>query len=522
MGRNRVTQIGILLGSCLLGAAVGYLVAHATQLRSARAHLLSYAVRLRRLGDQIGAENTAAIASILEDGQEFCSDAELIFMRNYIFHAPHIRDMGRTKDGLLYCTSSLGRIDPPSVLSPVDLVSAGVLLRKSVHVTIADGTMGVVVERNGVGVVFNPELLESLEEPPMHYSALYFDQDHTHMLALFGPDGPLSIAEVLSEKPLERNGVLYQSVCSPTKARCALAYESRQDVLFAGRRMTWWALVDGGLIGAILGAIGLSFYRRRRSMESQLRRALRSGTVTLVYQPIVDMATGRIVAAEALARWVDEDGQSIRPDVFVALAELRGFTSEITKMAVGCVTEELSDMLSGSFRVSINISPLDLTAPEFFRHLDQCVSITGIDPLNLVLEVTERSVADQEASATAIAKLRGRGYGVFIDDFGTGYSNLALLHKLEVDGIKIDRAFTQTVGTDAMRSSIVPQILEIARQLDLLVVVEGIETEEQAEYFRNVKRGILGQGWLYGRPVPAAQFRKLLELSDPTSIDAAD
>ena len=302
MGRNRVTQIGILLGSCALGMAVAYLVAHAIQLRSGRAHLLSYGVRLRQLGDQIGVENTAAIASILEDGQEFCSDSELIFMRNYVFHAPHIRDIGRTRDGQLYCTASIGRIDPPSQLSPVDLVSAGVSLRKNVPVTVADGTTGVVIEKSGVGIVFNPELLQSLEEPPMHYAALYFDQDHTHMISLFGPDNQLSIAEVLSEKPIERNGTLYQPVCSPTKARCALAYESRADLMLAGRRMTGWSLVDGALLGLGAGALGLNFYRRRRSMESQLRRALRSGSLTLVYQPIVDMATGRIVAAEALAR----------------------------------------------------------------------------------------------------------------------------------------------------------------------------------------------------------------------------
>lgn len=106
---------------------------------------------------------------------------------------------------------------------------------------------------------------------------------------------------------------------------------------------------------------------------------------------------------------------------------------------------------------------------------------------------------------------------VYIDDFGTGYSSLSYLHRLAVDAIKIDRSFTQTVGTEAVTASVVPQILAMAAQLELMVVVEGVETAEQMEYFRAAGPGLLGQGWFFGKPVPAAQLRE--RLSERTAPD---
>jgi len=121
----------------------------------------------------------------------------------------------------------------------------------------------------------------------------------------------------------------------------------------------------------------------------------------------------------------------------------------------------------------------DLNSPAFFAGLQQCVKIAKIEPAALGLELTERCTADRDAATQAIAGLKSTGHAVFIDDFGTGYSSLAYLHELAVDGIKIDRAFTATVGTDALIASVVPQILDMASQLGLLVVVEGIESSSR-------------------------------------------
>jgi len=116
----------------------------------------------------------------------------------------------------------------------------------------------------------------------------------------------------------------------------------------------------------------------------------------------------------------------------------------------------------------------------------------------------------QAAAIKSIRKLRQSGHCVYIDDFGTGYSSLSYLHSLSVDAIKIDKSFTQAIGTEAATLSIVPQLLAMADKLNLAVVVEGIETPEQARYFTSPESTIRAQGWLFGRPVPSGDFHQLL------------
>ena len=128
----------------------------------------------------------------------------------------------------------------------------------------------------------------------------------------------------------------------------------------------------------------------------------------------------------------------------------------------------------------------------------------------LGLELTERSTADSIVATKALSDLKQAGYRLYIDDFGTGYSSLAYLHRLAVDGIKIDQIFTQTVGTESITATVIPQILEMARQLELQVIVEGVETKEQADYFRAAFPTGRAQGWLYSRPLSANDLRRLL------------
>ena len=511
MDRNRTAQIGTLLAGCILGVAVAFWAAERTAIRTGWKDLGRYADRVAKISDQIDVETAGAISAVTHDHLQFCSDPELAFLRNYVFHSQFIRDLGRTEDGLLYCTTGLGRLDPEVTSEPPDIVSGGTMIRKRISLVLAQPEMGMVMERDGVSIVLNPNLFKSLEEPPKHYSALYFDQNQERMLAIDRQPGTLSGHDLIVGAPVQRDGVLYEPRCSRSRMKCVVAFESKRDVLASRRRLFAWSVPLGGLLGIGLGWGVLLLQRSRRSMKSQLRRALRKGALTLVYQPIVSLETGRIVAAEALARWVDEDGQSIRPDVFVALAEEHGFTREITRMVVACVARELADVLAvDGFRVSINIAPSDLGEEGFFRHLSQCLAKAKVDPTKVVLELTEHSLAHHETAVNAIARLRGMGHRVYIDDFGAGYANFVSLHKLDVDGLKVDQAFTRMIGTDAGADSVVPQILDMARQLNLAIVVEGIETEEQATYFRMAGAGIWGQGWLFGKPVPAAQLRALL------------
>jgi len=223
------------------------------------------------------------------------------------------------------------------------------------------------------------------------------------------------------------------------------------------------------------------------------------------------LGSHRIVGAEALARWTDEEGESIRPETIVALAEAEGFVSEITRFVLTRAIHEIGPLLESHphFRLSFNMAPSDLADPRLLLLLDERLQDARVTPANIAFELPERATSNREVAVAAIARLRERGHAVFIDDFGTGYSNLAYLTELNVDGIKINRSFIATIGTDSVTASIVPQILAVARALSLKVVVQGVEREEQARYFASGDPRILGQGWFFGLPVPARSLMYL-------------
>ena len=136
------------------------------------------------------------------------------------------------------------------------------------------------------------------------------------------------------------------------------------------------------------------------------------------------------------------------------------------------------------------------------------------------LELTERSTTESQVAIPAIGRLRARGHNFYIDDFGTGYSSLSYLNELAVDAIKIDRAFTDAIGTESLTAAIVPQILAMAATLQLKVVVEGVERKEQSMYFADVDQQILAQGWHFGQPVPARELLALLDSRQSERISA--
>jgi len=290
------------------------------------------------------------------------------------------------------------------------------------------------------------------------------------------------------------------------------------------RKQHSWLMLLGALVGGVLGFLGSSLYHRNQNMAVQLRRAIRKNKLRMVYQPIVEIKSGRIVEAEALVRWTDEDGFAISPEIFVGLAEERGFISELTRFVVRQALKDMAETLrqDPGFRLNINVTASDLADPEFLFMLKRTMEEAGIDASSLAIEVTESSTASKQMARDTIHQLRALGHSVQIDDFGTGYSSLAYLKDLSVDAIKIDRSFTQTIGTESVTRALLPLILAMAEALNLQVIVEGIETVEQAEYFASMVRPILGQGWLYGRPVSSSEFKLMLKKGELVETLAGD
>ncbi len=503
-------QAILVLAGAGLGMVCAWRVAAELQLRAGRIELERYARHLEENADDLAVEVRTTLLAIENDKLAFCSDDDLMYMRKIVYNSPFIKDIGRVRDGRLHCTSTGGRVESPPELDAPQIVSGDLHFIIDMPLFIAPTARGIVVEYHGVSVVLNPASYTVLDQPPMLETWLIYDRPGQRAYHLFGHEEPLSSAEVLAQTMVERGGMVYQPLCSATHSVCIVASEPLASLAAQDRVHCLGFLAGGGLLGGFFSLSAILFFSRQRTFQRSLRRAIRKGEIGVVYQPIVDLASGSIVGAEALARWTNDAGEEVAPDMFVAVAEQKGFIHELTRLMIHKATAEIAELLHrDNFQATINITAMDLRDPEFFTGLDECLKTAGIRPAALGLELTERSTAEQRLVKGALAQLKAAGHAVYVDDFGTGYSSLAYLHQLEIDAIKIDRTFTSTVGTEAVTASVVPQILDMARRLKLRVVVEGIETEEQAEYFRRSGDGILGQGWLFGKPVTAAEFRRM-------------
>ncbi|HMK98509.1 MAG TPA: EAL domain-containing protein, partial [Acidimicrobiales bacterium] len=242
-----------------------------------------------------------------------------------------------------------------------------------------------------------------------------------------------------------------------------------------------------------------------------LRVALDKRQLVPYYQPIIDLHTGIVVGAEALARWEDP-GRGVLPATeFIPLAEELGLVVDISDRVLAEAGRQAIEWARSWPRltVAVNVSPLQLRRGALLERTGALVA-DGLAPSSLVLEVTESALMEDTAtSASVLGELRRRGFGIAIDDFGTGYSSLAYLKQLPASSIKVDRTFTSQLP-DPHDLSVVMAILAIADTYGLHVVAEGVETTEQVEVLRALGCQ-LGQGFYFARAVPATELTRLLQ-----------
>jgi diguanylate cyclase (GGDEF)-like protein len=247
----------------------------------------------------------------------------------------------------------------------------------------------------------------------------------------------------------------------------------------------------------------------------ELIEALRNGVATELvvhYQPVVDLAEGRVDGLEALVRW-NHDGQIVPPDMFISAAEESGLIIEIGERVLAQVVEDAPLLAAAGGRglnIGVNMSALQLRDRAFIDQVGDAVIDLAACDSRLVLEMTESIVvADDHDTADALHTLKALGSMLAIDDFGVGFSSIGYLQHLPVDVIKIDRSFTRDMDGNERAAALVEAILVMGRALDVRVVAEGIERHAQAE--RLVRAGCgIGQGFLYGRPAALPETVALL------------
>ncbi len=250
------------------------------------------------------------------------------------------------------------------------------------------------------------------------------------------------------------------------------------------------------------------------ALERSLRQAVERDEFLVHYQPQVEIATGRVIGAEALLRWNRPGAGMVAPDKFIPLAEETGLIVPIGRIVLQQACAEArrwQDAGARDFRIAVNLSPRQFTQSELVVDVQRILKDSGLAPDSLELEITESMVMDNPERAAAILReLRGVGVQLAIDDFGTGYSSLSYLKRFPVNTIKIDRSFIQDVPADADDVAITHAIIAMGRSLRLSVVAEGVETAAQADFLRLHGCDMM-QGYLISRPVPAADLGRFLE-----------
>jgi sensor c-di-GMP phosphodiesterase-like protein len=515
------------LGLCLaifgfiLGAFAGFWLGHRMLLRTAKADLSDYVQQLTRNADALRGELHGSFTELKTPRFPLCSGPDLWALQAQTFRSSQLKDVGRTHDGLLYCSAVLGRLKKPYVEGiPTVVLADGTHVYADIPLVLASmgGDHGTVIESGDLDAVLSPDAFDHWNRSNVRYTIIAVDHKTNRTARIAGSPLDLQASQIISQGYAILAGRIYRASCSDRNQICAVTSESLADVWGFSRTTQIAYSAMGAFAGLNLGLLSALLFLRTIGLSYQLHCAIQknSPSLRLVYEPILDSRTYRTLGAEALLRWTDRTGASISPDVFVRMAEERGFIHELTAFVVRRALQETGELLRqhSLFTLNINIAASDMNGHQLLSLLEKEVLRAKVRPGQIALELTERSTADLAVARAAIRRMREAGYKVQIDDFGTGFSSLSYIDQLAVNAIKIDRSFTRAVGTDAVTSSILPQMIAMAESLGLDVIVEGVETEVQKKFLSAHEKPLRLQGWYFSKPLSADALSSFLDKND--------
>ena len=262
----------------------------------------------------------------------------------------------------------------------------------------------------------------------------------------------------------------------------------------------------------------------RWRIENELRRAITSDELRLVYQPIVDLDTGKILECEALVRWHHPDRGVISPAEFISVAEDTGLIVPLGYWVLRAACKQVNEWqaqkrLFADFCVGVNLSAKQLSQDaKIVEGIQAVLEQTGTDPRRLRFEITESAMISGAVALALLTRIRALGVQFHLDDFGTGYSSLSYLHRMPIAALKIDQSFVRTMATDATSRSIITAIVTLGHSLGMSIIAEGVETKEELESLRAMKCDA-AQGYHLHRPMDPAAAGALLDSEEPTRSD---
>ncbi|MDQ4431187.1 EAL domain-containing protein [Yokenella regensburgei] len=497
---------GVLIISVFLPIMLSIWLANRQANEQFTQELDSYTSRVLTRTMRVTEQAKAALNQAEQFKGAACSEDHLRNMRKISYLFRYVQEILWVEDSVPRC-SSLENISESVKFPPPERMTPDGY--KAWYTDLSD--LGISHPMTALGsehymVMINPaSLIDVLPSSSTTIYAALIGINHQEVIAKSQPVDIAIWQKMVDKKlsTLRQDNTVYNLRQYPDLGIAILTWSSVKPLEIQWYRQLGLWLPIGILVSVLLCFFFVHLLRRLQSPHHRMQDAINANDIVVHYQPIVSLHTGRIVGAEALARWQQPDGSWLSPEIFVPLAEQTGLITELTERIIWNVFHDLGKWLhqNPELHISINLSVADLMSPALPGLLSKQLNQWQVKPSQVALELTERGFADPKKTGPVLDKFRKNGHAVYIDDFGTGYSSLRYLQDLNVDTLKIDKSFV-----DALEyKQVTPHIIEIAKSLGLDMVAEGVETPAQRDWLRT--HGVqYGQGWLYSKALPKAEF----------------
>ncbi|WP_137806310.1 EAL domain-containing protein [Pseudomonas sp. G(2018)] len=496
--RKRSTRIAVTLASGLLpvvlGAVILYMQAERTLKQSAE---LTAEDAIRQF--ELMLDNTAQAArELLPLAGQSCIDVNLA-LREQVTRRPFVRSTNLVWDDTIYCSSLFG--DYHEKIASGDYAGGRLLLMKGNPVTpdtallvyrLGEGKRGVMSTLDGYHLsnvlrMIGGKTLLVLQVGPHWLSA----DGQFHEDAL--PEFPVA------QTRLDSSRYAFGVEAGFPEGQTWRYMSSEYPPLFS-------LLI---FFGVVSGLIGHLVQKRSSSPTHEMKRALEAAEFVPYFQAVVHGDSKKLSGIEVLMRWNHPKEGLVRPDLFIPFAEYSGLIVPMTRSLMqqtAALLAPLSTSFEEPFHIGINITASHCQDLDLVEDCRQFLAAFAPGSIYLVLELTERELIEPTAITLQLfEQLHELGVKIAIDDFGTGHSSLGYLRQFNVDYLKIDQSFVAMIGIDTLSSHILDSIMELAAKLELAMVAEGVETQAQSDYLTAHNVNFL-QGYLYGRPMPGAEF----------------
>lgn len=502
---------GVLILSVLLPVGLSIWLAHQQVETSFIEELDTYSSRVAIRANKVATQGKDALQELERWQGAACSEAHLMEMRRVSYSYRYIQEVVYIDNNVPQCSSLEHESPPDTFPEPGKISKDGYRVWLTSH-----NDLGIIRYMVAMGTAHYVVMIDPASFiDVIPYSSWQIDAaiiGNAHNVVITSSDeiaqGIITRLQKTPGEHIENNGIIYDILPLPEMNISIITWASTKMLQKGWNRQVFIWLPLGLVIGLLAAMFVLRILRRIQSPHHRLQDAIENRDICVHYQPIVSLANGKIVGAEALARWPQTDGSWLSPDSFIPLAQQTGLSEPLTLLIIRSVFEDMGDWLRQhpQQHISINLESTVLTSEKIPQLLRDMINHYQVNPRQIALELTEREFADPKTSAPIISRYREAGHEIYLDDFGTGYSSLSYLQDLDVDILKIDKSFV-----DALEyKNVTPHIIEMAKTLKLKMVAEGIETSKQEEWLR--QHGVhYGQGWLYSKALPKEDFLRWAE-----------